>query len=69
MRAPQDKIRIKLSGAANTAEVAETPLRVSEDAMLRLARLIGRQMAREQFEHARSGEQKAQRQNASGESS
>ena len=48
------------------AETAEDAFRPSDDAIRSLARLIGRQMAREQFERARALERKQARQNRSG---
>ncbi len=62
MAATQDKIRMEVFGPAETAETAGDSCCVSDDAVLRLARLIGRQIAREQFERARAREQKGPRQ-------
>ena len=53
-------------GPTSEAETAEQALRPSNDAIRCLARLIGRQMAREQFERARALERKQARQNRSG---
>ena len=50
---------------AGVAETAEEAFRPSNEAILSLARLIGRQMAREQFERARALERKQARQNRS----
>ncbi|GAN98187.1 hypothetical protein Geu3261_0609_005 [Komagataeibacter europaeus NBRC 3261] len=62
-----DRIRIEVFGPASEAEeTAEEALRPSNEAILSLARLIGRQMAREQFERARALERKQVRQNRSG---
>lgn len=61
-----DRIRIEVSGPASEAETAEEAFRPSDDAIRSLARLIGRQMAREQFERARALERKLARQNRSG---
>lgn len=51
---------------AEAAETAKEAFRPSDDAVRSLARLIGRQMAREQFERARALERKQARQNRSG---
>ncbi|GCD59619.1 hypothetical protein NBRC3280_2132 [Acetobacter pasteurianus NBRC 3280] len=60
-----DRIRIEVFGPASDAETAEDAFRPSEEAIRSLARLIGRQMAREQFERARALERKQARQNRS----
>lgn len=52
-------------GPTSEAETAEDAFRPSDDAIRSLARLIGRQMAREQFERARALERKQARQNRS----
>lgn len=52
-------------GLASEAETAEEAFRPSDDAIRSLARLIGRQMAREQFERARALERKQARRNRS----
>ncbi|WP_249204456.1 hypothetical protein [Acetobacter thailandicus] len=61
-----DRIRIEVFGPNEVAETTEEAFRPSDDAICSLARLIGRQMAREQFEHARALERKQARQNRSG---
>ncbi|MBB2161831.1 hypothetical protein [Gluconacetobacter sacchari] len=61
-----DRIRIEVFGPASEAETAEEAFRPSNEAILSIARLIGRQMAREQFERARALERKQARQNRSG---
>jgi len=61
-----DRIRIEVFGPASETETAEEAFRPSNDAIRSLARLIGRQMAREQFERARALERKQTRQNRSG---
>lgn len=61
-----DRIRIEVFASASEAETADAAFRPSDDAILSLARLIGRQMAREQFERARALERKQARQNRSG---
>lgn len=61
-----DRIRIEVFGPTSEAETAEEAFRPSNEAILSLARLIGRQMAREQFERARALERKQARQNRSG---
>ncbi len=53
-------------GPASEAEAVEDAFRPSEEAIRSLARLIGRQIAREQFERARALERKQARQNRSG---
>ncbi|MFT8806670.1 MAG: hypothetical protein ABF876_12650 [Acetobacter aceti] len=60
-----DRIRIEVFGPAGDAETAEEAFRPSDEAIRSLARLIGRQMAREQFERARTLERKQARQNRS----
>lgn len=52
-------------GPTEASETAEHALRPSNKAILSLARLIGRQMAREQFERACALERKQSRQNRS----
>ena len=61
-----DRIRIEVFGPTSEAETAEDAFRPSDHAIRSLARLIGRQMAREQFERARALERKQARQNRSG---
>lgn len=61
-----DRIRIEVFAPAELAEAAEETFHPSNDAILSLARLIGRQIAREQFERARALERKQARQNRSG---
>lgn len=60
-----DRIRIEVFGPAGDTETAEEAFRPSDEAIRCLARLIGRQMAREQFERARALERKQARQNRS----
>ncbi|GAC88741.1 hypothetical protein [Gluconobacter thailandicus] len=60
-----DRIRIEVFGPTE-AETAEEAFRPSNEAVRSLARLIGRQIAREQFERARALERKQTRQNRSG---
>ena len=60
-----DRITIEMFAPANEAETAEEAFHTSDDAIQSLARLIGRQMAREQFERARALERKQARQNRS----
>ncbi|GBR02420.1 hypothetical protein GLI01_32350 [Gluconacetobacter liquefaciens] len=61
-----DRIRIEVFAPASDAETAKEAFRPSDDAVRSLAHLIGRQMAREQFERARAMERKQARQNRSG---
>ncbi|WP_034931854.1 hypothetical protein ACOZ4Y_05910 [Komagataeibacter rhaeticus] len=61
-----DRIRIEVFGPASEAETADAAFRPSDDAIRSLARLIGRQIAREQFERVRALERKQARQNRSG---
>jgi len=67
--ARRDKIRIEGFGPTNKVGTAEDALRMSDDAVLRLARLIGRQIAREQFERQRGKKRKPLRHIKNGESS
>lgn len=53
-------------GPASEAEPTEKTFHASDDTIRLLARLIGRQIAREQFERARALERKQARQNRSG---
>lgn len=48
-----DRIRIEVFGPASEAKTAKHAVSPSNEAILSLARLIGRQMARKQFERAR----------------
>lgn len=61
-----DRIRIEVFGPASEAQTAEDAFRPFDDAIRSLARLIGRQMAREQFERARALERKQARQKRTG---
>ncbi|WP_086649618.1 hypothetical protein [Gluconobacter sp. DsW_056] len=61
-----DRIRIEVFGPASEAETADAAFRPADDTIRSLARLIGRQMAREQFERVRALERKQARQNRSG---
>ncbi|MBS7540652.1 MULTISPECIES: hypothetical protein [Xanthobacteraceae] len=61
MTARQDKIRIAVFGPADVAEMAESSRSLSSDTVLQLARLIGRQIAREQHERERAKEQQQRR--------
>lgn len=56
-----DKIRIEIYASTDKVEAADYALRLSDDAVLRLARLIGQQIAREQFERKQVRERKQQR--------
>ena len=60
-----DRIRIEVFSPASESETAEEALRPSDDAIRSLARLIGRQIARERFERARALERKQTRQSRS----
>lgn len=60
-----DRIRIEVFAPSEVVETAEDAFRPSDDAVRSLARLIGRQMAREQFERARALERKQARKNRS----
>ncbi|MQS00223.1 hypothetical protein [Gluconobacter aidae] len=60
-----DTIRIEVLAPTEAAETAEDAFRPSDNAIRLLARLIGRQMAREQFERARALDRKQARQNRS----
>ncbi len=61
MASRQEKIRIELFSPPETAEATDNAFRVPDEAVLRLARLIGRQMAREQFKRTRSKERHGKR--------
>ena len=65
MAAKRDKIRIEIIGPADGTAPIKGTLPRSQDAVLLLARLIGRQMAREQFEQSHND---APRANGSGDS-
>ena len=49
MAARQDRISIEVRGSGDAKDVARGAGLPSDDAVLRIARLIGRQIAREQF--------------------
>lgn len=57
MVARQDKIRIEVFGTATQVDTDEDAARMSHNAVLCLAQLIGRQIAREQFARERKSEQ------------
>ncbi|MFT8422213.1 MAG: hypothetical protein ABF665_11965 [Gluconacetobacter sp.] len=61
-----NRIRIEVFDPTSGVETTDEAFRPSNEAILSLARLIGRQMAREQFERARALERKQARQNRSG---
>lgn len=61
MAAHQDKIRVEIYGSIDKVATVDDALRLSDEAVLRLARLIGRQIAREQFERKQARERKRQR--------
>lgn len=61
-----DRIRIEVFAPTEAAETAEDAFRPSDNAIRSLGRLIGRQMAREQFERTRTMERKQTRQKRSG---
>ncbi|NKB84138.1 hypothetical protein [Brucella grignonensis] len=50
MKLQRDKIRIEIYPRSDTSEPEEVRVRIANEAVLALARLIGRQMAREQFQ-------------------
>lgn len=66
MAARQEKIGIKVFSSVGGMESADDVFRASEHAVLRLARLIGRQIAREQFARDRGETTETPRQLKSG---
>ncbi len=50
MKPQRDRIRIEVFPPSGTSGSEEVRMRVADDAVFALARLIGRQMAREQFQ-------------------
>lgn len=61
MATKKDRIRIEIFDAADERAAGEERVRVSDTAMLQLARLIGRQMAREQVARDRASERRVVR--------
>lgn len=61
MASRQEKIRIELFAPASKTLSEPGSCARADEAVLRLARLIGRQMAREQFERIRSKEHHGKR--------
>ncbi len=58
MASRQEKIQIELFAPASKTLPEPDSCARADEAVLRLARLIGRQMAREQFERTRSKERR-----------
>lgn len=50
MKPQRDRIRIEVFPPSDTSGSEEVRLRIADQAVLAVARLIGRQMAREQFQ-------------------
>lgn len=69
MTPKRDRIRIEVYPSADDGRTGTDSLAIANEAILAIARLIGRQMAREQFERGRSRERKPLRQIKNGESS
>jgi hypothetical protein len=61
MAPKRDRISIKVFGPSAEPEAARRDGARADEAILALARLIGRQMAREQFERKLAAERKAGR--------
>lgn len=68
MALKRDRISIEVFEPSTGSEGSRNDAGRADTAILALARLIGRQIAREQFEHARTRERKTQRKKMSGES-
>ena len=64
MAARQQKITIEVCGSASDSNANEGSLHVTNDAVLHLARLIGRQIANEQFERQFTKERRDDRKRA-----
>ncbi|MCE6076348.1 hypothetical protein [Agrobacterium vitis] len=60
MRARRDRIRIEVFPPSDTSEPEDVRVRMADEAVMALARLIGRQMAREHFKRTRAKEAKTQ---------
>lgn len=61
MKPQRDKIRIEIHPTSEVSEAEDARLQVADQAVLALARLIGRQMAREQFQKGMVLERKSKR--------
>jgi hypothetical protein len=62
MKLQRDRIRIEVFPRSDTSEPENVRLRMADEAIMALARLIGRQMAREHFKRTRAKEGKTQSQ-------
>ncbi len=61
MKPQRDKIRIEIHPTSESSETDGVRLQAADQALLALARLIGRQMAREQFQKGMALERKSKR--------
>lgn len=61
MALKRDRISIEVFGPSTSPEAAGRDAARADDAILALARLVGRQMAREQFERQLAQERKARK--------
>lgn len=61
MKPQRDRISIEVFGPLDTPEPARNGVSPADEAVLILARLIGRQIAREQFERKLKLERRAQK--------
>jgi hypothetical protein len=61
MAAPQEKIRIEIYPAVDDSVPVDVRRARANEAVLSLARLIGKQMAREQFERKLAAERKTEK--------
>lgn len=64
MTPKRDRIRLKFCPSANGGRPETESLVIADEAVLALARLIGRQMAREQFERAVRRERRTRKKRA-----
>lgn len=67
MALKRDRISIEVFGSSAEPETARCDAARADDAIVALARLIGRQIAREQFERRTALERKAQKKRRAGE--
>ncbi len=67
MALKRDRISIEVVGPSTASEPVRNGVSRADEAVLILARLIGRQIAREQFERRMALERKAQRKRPAGE--
>ncbi len=67
MALKRDRISIEVVGPSATPEPARNGVSRADEAVLILARLIGRQIAHEQFERKLAAEHRAQKKRPAGE--